>query len=590
MASGKLSPRQKMINMMYLVLTALLALNVSKEVLNSFFEVNRGIENSTESFDLKNDETYSDFDRAVQNNPEKFTDVRDQAYSIKSIVDELYMYVQEMKYDLVSEVDKGVVYLGNSQEILDDKGKPKKELAIKDKKFTDLTDKQKLLPIAYLARKDNRYGSSDIFMPKTQAKDKHRATILKNKIVDYRDYAITLAGDNQTLIDKINVICDVSDRGSGKKKQSWEVYNFYDMPSVGALTLLSKIQLDIRNIEADLIDYLKKNIDSKSLKFADAMGIQIPESNFILSGDMFKAQIFVTAFNKDRNPDVYVGEYDSLPDGSYKMRGKEGVDYQVVPVENGRGIYEIRTGSQGPKKWGGLISMKTETGTKFYPFMGEYLVASKQGVASPTNMNVLFTMVNNPIKVAVPGYPASDIIVSLVGGSSQGTVSAINRNEGTWTVKPSFQAKTRKKQSKEFIQISVRDGNTTKLIDKISFKILDVPKPRPTAKNIPYEKNNVSRGQLLDAQAMVAFMGDDFYFDSKEVSFRVISYDVTFTNTEGTFTRENKGALFNETAKSAIRNTANDGMITISNIKVKRKLDGAPIESLPESKSYTITG
>ena len=103
-----------------------------------------GIENSTESFDLKNDETYSDFDRAVQNNPEKFTDVRNQAYSIKSIVDELYMYVQEMKYDLVSEVDKGVVYLGNSQEILDDKGKPKKVLAIKDKKFSDLTDKQKL--------------------------------------------------------------------------------------------------------------------------------------------------------------------------------------------------------------------------------------------------------------------------------------------------------------------------------------------------------------------------------------------------------------------------------------------------------------
>ena len=104
-----------------------------------------------------------------------------------------------------------------------------------------------------------------------------------------------------------------------------------------------------------------------------------------------------------------------------------------------------------------------------------------------------------------------------------------------------------------------------------------------------YEKNNVSRGQLLDAQAIVAFMGDDFYFDSEEVSFRVISYDVTFTKTEGTFTRENKGALFNETAKSAIRNTANDGMITISNIKVK-ELDGALIESLPESKSYTITG
>ena len=256
-----------------------------------------------------------------------------------------------MKYDLVSEVDKGVVYLGNTQEILDQNGEPKEDLAIKNKKFSSLTTKQKQMPIAWLTRKDDRYGSADLFMPKTIAKNKHRATILKNKIVEYRDFAISIAGDNQSLIDKINVIFDISDRGIGKNKQTWEIYNFYDMPSVGALTLLSKIQLDIRNVEADLIDYLKKNIDSKSLKFADAMGIQIPESNFVLSGDMFKAEIFVTAFNKDRNPDVYVGEYDSLPDGTYKMRGKEGVDYQVVPVENGRGIYEVRTGAQGPKKW-----------------------------------------------------------------------------------------------------------------------------------------------------------------------------------------------------------------------------------------------
>ena len=193
-----------------------------------------------------------------QNFTEKFTDLRSQVYSLKSKVDELFIYIQEMKYDLVRDADGGIVYLGSSKEILDEKGNPKKELAIKDKRFSDLTDKQKLLPIAYLARKDNRYGSSDIFMPKTQAKNKHRATILKNKIVEYRDYAITLAGDNQTLIDKINVICDVSDRGSGKKKQSWEIYNFYDIPSVGVLTLLSKIQLDIRNIEAELIDYMSK--------------------------------------------------------------------------------------------------------------------------------------------------------------------------------------------------------------------------------------------------------------------------------------------------------------------------------------------
>ena len=71
MAGGKLSPRQKMINMMYLVLTALLALNVSKEVLNSFFEVNKGIERTTTNFDLKNGDTYADFDNAATTPIEK---------------------------------------------------------------------------------------------------------------------------------------------------------------------------------------------------------------------------------------------------------------------------------------------------------------------------------------------------------------------------------------------------------------------------------------------------------------------------------------------------------------------------------------
>ena len=89
-----------------------------------------------------------------------------------------------MKYDLVSEVDKGVVYLGNTQEILDQNGEPKEDLAIKNKKFSSLTTKQKQMPIAWLTRKDDRYGSADLFMPKTIAKNKHRATILKIKLLN----------------------------------------------------------------------------------------------------------------------------------------------------------------------------------------------------------------------------------------------------------------------------------------------------------------------------------------------------------------------------------------------------------------------
>ena len=267
MAGGNLSPRQRMINMMYLVLTALLALNVSKEVLQSFFEVNKGIERTTTNFNLKNGETYSAFDNAAENNPIKYQEVRDQAYSVKNKVDGIILYIQEMKYDLVSAVDGQKVYLGSPKDVLDAEGDPIEEKVIESKKFNELTNEQKYLPIAFLNNKDNRDKAGALFYPKNLGVNKKRASVLKRQIEEYRDFLINLAGDNKNLIDNINLVCDVSNKGSGKKLQTWEQYNFVDMPSVGALTILSKIQSDLRNIEADMINHLKRNIDAKSLKF-----------------------------------------------------------------------------------------------------------------------------------------------------------------------------------------------------------------------------------------------------------------------------------------------------------------------------------
>ena len=156
MAGGNMSPRQKMINMMYLVLTALLALNVSKEVLNSFFEVNMGIERTTTNFNAKNSETYSAFDNAADNNPAKYQEVKEKAYLVKKIADEVITYIQEMKYDLVSRVDDGKVYLGTAIDILDKDGQPIDEKAHVEKNFNELTLEQKLLPIGWLNNKSNR--------------------------------------------------------------------------------------------------------------------------------------------------------------------------------------------------------------------------------------------------------------------------------------------------------------------------------------------------------------------------------------------------------------------------------------------------
>ncbi|MDC3305282.1 hypothetical protein OAV36_00005, partial [Flavobacteriales bacterium] len=129
MAGGNVSPRQKMINMMYLVLTALLALNVSKEVLNSFFEVNLGIERSTTNFNAKNGDTYAAFDAAAELNKIKAGPFRDQAYEVKTKADALVEFIQEMKYNLVLKADKHV-YLGNQNELIDADGDLIEEKAI----------------------------------------------------------------------------------------------------------------------------------------------------------------------------------------------------------------------------------------------------------------------------------------------------------------------------------------------------------------------------------------------------------------------------------------------------------------------------
>lgn len=562
MAAGNLSPRQKMINMMYLVLTALLALNVSKEVLNSFFEVNVGIERTTGNFDAKNNETYIAFDNAFQNNPEKFKEVRDQAYAVKAKTDDLVMYIQEMKYDLVSVVDNEKVYLGKQEDILDEEGKPKEELVIENKKFSDLTQEQKLLPIAYLGNKDNRDMSGELFVPKQITKEKRRAVILKKMIEEYRDHLIGLSKGNQTLINNLNSSFDMSDKGESPKKITWEEYNFVDMPSVGALTLLSKIQSDLRNAESNIINQLRTNIDAKALKFTSAEGLQISKKNYVLKGDLFEAEIFIAAKNESQNPEIYVGAYDSLENGEYKMRG----DYQTVEVRNGKGYYTSRASSEGVKKWGGLIAMKTESGTKYYPFEGEYLVANKTAVVSPVKMNVLYLEVDNPVKISVPGFPAADITASITNGS----ITATQKTLGEYKARPT------KTGSATITLFATVEGKKVKMGD-VEFRVKDVPPPKPFI-------GGKSEG-AIDKQAMIASGGiqaklEDFDFEG--IRYKVVGYTLNTVYKGNEVEETVNGERFSEKINAIINNAKSGNTISFSNIQARRTdAAGSATRALP---------
>ena len=554
MAGGKISPRQKMINMMYLVLTALLALNVSKEVLNSFFEVNLGIERSTTNFNAKNGDTYAAFDAAAELNKVKAGAFRDQAYEVKANADELVEFIQEMKYNLVLAADKEV-YLGSQLELKDEDGNLLEDKAITTP-WDELSDAEKKMTIGNLSVKDDRHASGDLFY--SAKRKKNIATDLKNNLISYKNSLLSISEGNESLITSINETCNYDDKKVKGKKQLWEEYNFYDMPSVGALTLLSKMQSDVRNTEADIITMLRENIDATSLKFTTAEGIQIPQSNFVLRGDSFRAQIFISAKDTTQDPMIYVGEYDSLGNGNYQMKGTEGVDYNSVKVVNGKGIFSERASSEGMKKWGGLIAMKTANGTKMYPFNGEYLVAAKTAVVSPTNMNILYLEVDNPLKISVPGYTAGEISAVI----SNGKVSATKRSLGEYSARPS-------KKGKAVVSLYAKvEGKRTKM-GQMEFRVKEVPPPKAKVQ-FAISANGVlviDKMKMVNAGGLGAELKD---FDFKGVRYVITSYRLSGVYKGEQMKEDTKGPQFTSKMINIIKNTKSGNAITISNIKAKR--------------------
>jgi gliding motility-associated protein GldM len=551
MAGGNISPRQRMINMMYLVLTALLALNVSKEVLNSFFEVNKGIARATTNFNAKNGDTYAAFDAAAEVNPVKAGPYRKQAYEIKEQADKLVASLQEMKYNLVLAADKKV-YLGSESKIKDEEGDLKEEYAT-ELSWDLLTDQQKLTNIGALTNKDDRHAAGDLFFS-DKSKD-NIATDLKIDLISYKNSLLSIAEGNESLITSINETCNYDDKKVKGKKQSWEEYNFYDMPSVGALTLLSKMQSDVRNTESDIINMLRENIDAGSLKFTSAEGIQIPNSNFVLKGDSFRAQIFIAAKDTTQAPIIYVGEFDSLGGGKYEMIGD---DYETVKVVNGKGMFARRATSEGNQKWGGLIAMKTDNGTKMYPFRGQYLVASKTAVVSPTNMNILYLKVDNPLKISVPGYTAG--VISPV--INNGKVSIVKKSLGEYSARPS-------KKGKAMVSLYAEvNGKRTKM-GEMEFRVKEVPPPKAKVQ-FTIEVNGttvIDKMKMVNAGGLGAELKD---FDFKGVRYLVTSYRLSGVYKGEQMKEDAKGPKFTPKMISIIKNTKSGNAITISNIKAKR--------------------
>jgi gliding motility-associated protein GldM len=490
MAHGKETPRQKMIGMMYLVLTALLALNVSKEAVEAFKLVDEGLTRTTANFNAKNNLTYEEFDRAAAENEAKAGPWRDAAYEVRDWSNEIFEYIQNLKIRIITEAE------GEGSKALEGGEVITEEI----KKYDDMNIPSQIM---------------------VGANDDGAAFDLKALLIEYREFLKEKVGtQNPSVIEALDNNLVTEDPIVYGEKVHWEHHNFQALPLVAVITMLSKSQNDVKNAEAETLNYLYSQIDAGSFKFNRLLPTVIPRTNHVIRGNDYQAEVFIAATDTTQKPEILVGNYDSTVTSSGSIQYRMVGDYESIPIdERGRGIYTSRASSLGPKKWGGLIQLVSPLdGSKIsYPFKTSYTVAAPNVVVSATAMNILYTALDNPIDISVPGIPAENIRATMSNGSlTKGKVTYGNRTyRGSWIGRP-----TSTRNNAVITVRSVTDDGSIQNHGQIEFRVKSPPPP--IAKVGGVKEGDINRSDLL-AQIGVAAEVEDFEFD---VKYQVTSFNV----------------------------------------------------------------
>jgi len=400
MAGGNLSPRQKMINMMYLVLTALLALNVSREVMDAFYDVMKNQEGTISTVTKQNESVYRAFDAAAMENPAKAGEWKDKAYEVKAQADELNSYLTNLKDTLVA-------ITGGFDD--DDPEKPK-----------TMDNKEKVAHYMIL----EKHGEE-----------------LKTKLNDYREFLTKYAGDNVQLSEAIKQVFNTDDyKNKEGVTESWEQHKFEHYPLISVMTFLTGMQADVRNAEAQTIDHLQENIGKADLKFTGVKAMVLPKSTYVTQGDFYEADVFLAAYDDTQEPGITIN----------------GQPLPAEQISGGIGKYKVKTSATGEIKWAGVINIKQGGEIVPYEVNGVYTVAPPSVVISPSKLNVLYRNVDNPLEISVPGVDPSKIRVSgsgisKVGSGYMANVTGVSGREMTITVQVlDDQGNVKQTQSKLF--------------------------------------------------------------------------------------------------------------------------------------------
>ncbi|MBN2638104.1 MAG: hypothetical protein JXR65_03335 [Bacteroidales bacterium] len=544
MAGYKETPRQKMISMMYLVLYALLALNVSKEVLNAFLVVNQSMVNTNESLTEKVASTYDRFQQQYMLQPEKVGPNWEKAKALRNQTDAFLTYLDHIKMRLVEvtqQEDSATVIKKYYRDTL--VPSPLNSGEMVSKKVLDLS----------IVPNKNRYNDPTEYLIGNEQLKNGEAYKLSKRMAVYRDSVITTMGlpDSTTKVGLItNYLGNkkIIYRNADGQKQDWETHNFYLTILAADITLINKIISETKVAEFDALNYLYSSVTEKDFKFSNITPIVYTNNTYILEGNNYEAQVIAAAYDKKTNPKVRILA------GNTPITDNNVNRAQLIQGQGGIVNLKFPAGKPGEHNYTGTIEMVnpgTNEKTK-YPFSFHYLVAPPSLTVAPLKMNVFYIGLENPVSITAPGFADDQIRPTISDGQ-------LYRKDGNWVVKID------KPVPGNMVYVSataVVNGKTV-LLGKSPFRVKRVPDP--AAQIAGLTNGGIDRNTFLAAGAIIPTM-KDFEFD---LYFVVTSYTFA-TIINGDWIPQNvNGNRFTPEIQKLIRNARPNQKFFFENIEAK---------------------
>jgi gliding motility-associated protein GldM len=377
MAGGKLTPRQKMINLMYLVFIAMLAMNMSKEVLSAFGLMNEKFESANAASTQTNQSLLMSLDTKAAEAKGDFVAAAATAHKVEVITKEFDAYVATLKTDVL----KGFIVDAET-------GK---------------------LPYENMDKGDN---IDNWFIGEGYTK---KGSEIIAKIEKYKaDMKVALGTDKKyaAIVREVESkfsVADVKDKDGNKIK--YLSYHFKGFPAVASVAKLSAWQNDVKKAEADVYNSALGKAAVEAASYSNYQAIVVLEKNAYFQGENVKGKVVLGRYDENTKPTSFQGP------------GK---------LENGQAVISLTAGGIGEQNINGQFTFLEDGKTIPLKFEGKYVVVPKPNSAtiSADKMNVVYRGVINPMTITFAGISSNKVSASAPGLSSAGKAGSYNMNPG----------------------------------------------------------------------------------------------------------------------------------------------------------------